>query len=139
MKEQIKGILQQNRKAHIELRGKLSAFRQANAETKESFGEAQARADFQKMVPVMEDLFVLKQRARSQINAILTPEQRAKLERIRTERRSKQQIQIATLRLRHRAQVRNILDQTMTKIQSILTSDQQRKMEPILNNNSCSD
>ncbi len=91
------------------------------------------------MVPVMEDLFVLKQRARSQINAILTPEQRAKLERIRTERRSKQQIQIATLRLRHRAQVRNILDQTMTKIQSILTSDQQRKMEPILNNNSCSD
>jgi DNA-binding MarR family transcriptional regulator len=91
------------------------------------------------MVPVMEDLFVLKQRTRSQINLVLTPEQRTKLEKIRTERRSKQQIQIATLRLRHRAQVRNILDQTMTKIQSILTSDQQRKMEPILNNNSCSD
>ena len=90
-KEQIKGILQQNRKAHQELTGKLSAFRQANAETKDSFGEAQARADFQTMVPVMEDLFVLKQRTRSQINAVLTPEQRAKLEKIRTERRSKHQ------------------------------------------------
>jgi len=90
-KEQIKGILQQNRKAHQELTGKLSTFRQANAETKDSFGEAQARADFQKMVPAMEDLFVLKQRARSQINAVLTPEQRAKLEKIRTERRSERQ------------------------------------------------
>jgi protein CpxP len=90
-KEQIKGILQQNRKARQELTGKLSAFRQANAETKDSFGEAQARADFQKMVPVMEDLFVLKQRTRSQINVVLTPEQCAKLEKIRTERRSKHQ------------------------------------------------
>ena len=90
-KEQITGILQQNRKAHQELTGKLSTFRQANAETKDSFGEAQARADFQKMVPVMEDLFVLKQQARSQINAVLTPEQLAKLEKIRTERRSKYQ------------------------------------------------
>ncbi len=43
------------------------------------------------MVPVMEDLFVLKQRTRSRINAVLTLEQRAKLEKIRTERRSKQQ------------------------------------------------
>lgn len=90
-KEQIKGILQQNREARQELREKLSAFRQANAETKDSFDEAKARADFQKMVPVMEDLFVLKQRTRSQINAVLTPEQLAKLEKIRTERRSKHQ------------------------------------------------
>ncbi len=59
----------------------------------------------------------------------LTSDQQAQVERIV----QKHQIQIATLRLTHRAQVRHILDQIMTEIQTILTPDQQRKMEPILN------
>ena len=76
---QIKTIMQGERGKMQPLQQQLRQNEQAqNAATTGDFNEAQARAFAQKQTQIMNDLIVEKQRMKSQIYAVLTPEQRQK-------------------------------------------------------------
>jgi Spy/CpxP family protein refolding chaperone len=76
---QIKTILADERGKTAPLRQQLRQNEQAqNAATNGSFDEAQARAFAGKQAQIMSDLMVEKQRAKSQIYSLLTPDQRQK-------------------------------------------------------------
>jgi periplasmic protein CpxP/Spy len=62
---------------------------QQNAAINGNFDEAQARAFASKQAQIMSDLIVEKQRTKSQIYAVLTPEQRQKAQQLMQERQQK--------------------------------------------------
>ena len=64
---------------------------QQNAAINGNFDEAQARAFANKQAQIMSDLIVEKQRTKSQIYAVLTPEQRQKAQQLMAERQQKMQ------------------------------------------------
>ena len=64
---------------------------QQNAAINGNFDEAQARAFASKQAQIMSDLIVERQRAKSQIYAVLTPEQRQKAQQLLQERQQKMQ------------------------------------------------
>jgi protein CpxP len=64
---------------------------QQNAAINGNFDEAQARAFANKQAQIMSDLMVEKQRTKSQIYAVLTPEQRQKAQQLMQERQQKMQ------------------------------------------------
>lgn len=64
---------------------------QQNAAINGNFDEAQARAFATKQAQIMSDLIVEKQRTKSQIYAVLTPEQRQKAQQLMQERQQKMQ------------------------------------------------
>ena len=61
------------------------------ANSNPTFNENQARLFATKQVGIMTDLMVEKQRTRSQILAVLTPEQRQKMQQLMQERRQRRQ------------------------------------------------
>lgn len=76
---QIKSIMQTERSKTQPLMQQMRQNEQAqNATINGNFDEAQARAFAQKQTQIMNDLIVEKQRTKSQIYAVLTPEQRQK-------------------------------------------------------------
>jgi Spy/CpxP family protein refolding chaperone len=76
---QIKTILADERSKTMPLRQQLRQNEQAqNAAINGAFDEAQARAFASKQAQIMSDLMVEKQRAKSQIYSVLTPDQRQK-------------------------------------------------------------
>ena len=76
---QIKSILADERTKIAPLMQQMRQNEQAqNSTVNGSFDEAQARAFAGKQAQIMSDLIVEKQRAKSQIYAVLTPEQRQK-------------------------------------------------------------
>jgi len=56
-----------------------------------NFDEDKARQAFQKSVLAIEEAFILRARIKSEINAVLTPEQLAELQQIRAENASRRQ------------------------------------------------
>lgn len=64
---------------------------QQNAAINGNFDEAQARAFASKQAQIMSDLIVEKERTKSQIYAVLTPEQRQKAQQLMQERQQKMQ------------------------------------------------
>lgn len=89
---QIKSIMQAERTKVQPLMQQLRQNEQAqNATINGSFDEAQARAFANKQTQIMSDLIVEKQRTKSQIYAVLTPEQRQKAQQLMQEHRQKMQ------------------------------------------------
>ena len=62
-----------------------------NAAITGDFNESQARAFAQKQTQIMNDLIVEKQRTKSQIYAVLTPEQRQKALQLMQQREQRHQ------------------------------------------------
>src|SRR5215467_888960 len=84
---QVKSILADERTRTAPLMRQMRQNEQAqNAAVTGSFDEAQARAFAGKQAQIMSDLIVEKQRAKSQIYAVLTPDQRAKAAQLLQER-----------------------------------------------------
>jgi periplasmic protein CpxP/Spy len=89
---QIKTIMQSERSKMKPLTQQLRQNEQAqNAATTGDFNEAQARAFAQKQTQIMNDLIVEKQRMKSQIYAVLTPEQRQKALQLMQQREQRHQ------------------------------------------------
>jgi Spy/CpxP family protein refolding chaperone len=80
---QIKGIMQAQKSKVQPLMQQLRQNRQAeNANITGSFDENQARAFANKQSQIMSDLIVEQERTKSQIYAVLTPEQRQKAQQL---------------------------------------------------------
>lgn len=89
---QIKGIMQAQRTKVQPLMQQLRQNEQAeNATINGTFDEAQARAFAGKQTQIMSDLIVEKERTKSQIYAVLTPEQRQKAQQLMQEHQQKMQ------------------------------------------------
>jgi protein CpxP len=89
---QIKSIMQTQRGKIQPLMQELRQNEQAqDGSINGTFDEAQARAFAQKQTQIMSDLIVEKQRTKSQIYAVLTPEQRQKAQQLRQEHQQKMQ------------------------------------------------
>jgi periplasmic protein CpxP/Spy len=89
---QIKTIMQGERGKMQPLQQQLRQNEQAqNAATTGDFNEAQARAFAQKQTQIMNDLIVEKQRMKSQIYAVLTPDQRQKALQLMQQREQRHQ------------------------------------------------
>jgi Spy/CpxP family protein refolding chaperone len=89
---QIKNIMQAERGKTKPLMQQLRQNEQAqNSAINGTFDEAQARAFAQKQTQIMNDLIVEKQRTKSQIYAVLTPEQRQKALQLMQEHEQKMQ------------------------------------------------
>lgn len=89
---QIKSIMQAERAKTKPLMQQLRQNSQAqNAAITGNFDEGQARAFASKQTQIMSDLIVEKERAKSQIYAVLTPEQRQKAQQLMQERQEKRQ------------------------------------------------
>lgn len=56
-----------------------------------NFDEEKARQAFQESVPAIEEAFVIRARIKSEVNAVLTPEQIEELQQVRAEKTSKKQ------------------------------------------------
>ncbi len=85
-REAIRGILQDTRTQIGPHREALQEGReQMRALDPSAFDETAVRAIAQKQAKELEDIMVIAQKARSQIWAVLTPEQREKAKQIRTE------------------------------------------------------
>jgi periplasmic protein CpxP/Spy len=92
---QIKSILQTEHARIQPLKQQLRQNQQAQGTpTTGAFDEAQARAFAGKQAQIMSDLIVEKQRTKSQIYAVLTPDQRTKAQELMQEREQR--------RLQHR-------------------------------------
>jgi periplasmic protein CpxP/Spy len=91
-KTQIKTIMQAERPKIQPLMQQLRQNEQAqNAAITGDFNESQARAFAQKQTQIMNDLIVEKQRTKSQIYAVLTPEQRQKALQLMQQREQRHQ------------------------------------------------
>jgi Spy/CpxP family protein refolding chaperone len=89
---QIKSIMADGKTRIKPLMEQLRQNRQAeNASSNGAFDENQARAFANKQSAIMADLMVEKQRTRSQVYAVLTPEQRQKAQQLMQERRQHRQ------------------------------------------------
>ncbi len=89
---QIKSILQAEKTKIQPLRQQLRQNEQAeNASVSGSFDETQARAFAGKQAQMMTDLIVEKQRTKSEIYAVLTPDQRAKAQQLMQARQQRRQ------------------------------------------------
>jgi periplasmic protein CpxP/Spy len=89
---QIKSIMQAERGKIQPLIVQLRQNEQAqNANVNSTFDEAQARAFAGKQTQIMSDLIVEKQRTKSQIYAVLTPEQRQKSQQLIEQHQQKMQ------------------------------------------------
>jgi periplasmic protein CpxP/Spy len=89
---QINTIMQSERAKMQPLTQQLRQNEQAqNAATSGDFNETEARAFAQKQTQIMNDLIVEKQRVKSQIYAVLTPEQRQKALQLMQQREQRQQ------------------------------------------------
>jgi periplasmic protein CpxP/Spy len=89
---QIKAIMQGERGKMQPLQQQLRQNEQAqDAATTGDFNELQARAFAQKQTQIMNDLIVEKQRMKSQIYAVLTPEQRQKALQLMQQREQRHQ------------------------------------------------
>jgi protein CpxP len=89
---QIKGIMAGEKSKIRPLMQQLRQNEQAeNANINGSFNENQARAFAGKQAQIMSDLIVEKQRIRSQVYAVLTPEQRQKAQQLMQEREQRWQ------------------------------------------------
>jgi periplasmic protein CpxP/Spy len=89
---QIKSILADERSKIKPLMQQMRQNEQAqNAAMNGSFDEAQARAFAGKQAQIMSDLIVEKQRAKSQIYAVLTPDQRQKALQLMQEHQQRRQ------------------------------------------------
>jgi periplasmic protein CpxP/Spy len=89
---QIKGIMAGEKPKIQPLMQQLSQNQQAqNANINGTFDENQARAFAGKQAQIMTDLIVEKQRMRSEVYAVLTPEQRQKAQQLMQERQQRRQ------------------------------------------------
>jgi protein CpxP len=89
---QIKGIMADGRTKTMPLKQQLRQNEQAeNANINGTFDATQTRAFAGKQAQIMTDLIVEKQRTRSQIYAVLTPEQRQKAQQLMQERQQRRQ------------------------------------------------
>lgn len=89
---QIKTIMQGERAKMQPLNQQLRQNEQAqNAATTGDFNELQARAFAQKQTQIMNDVIVEKQRMKSQIYTVLTPEQRQKALQLMQQREQRHQ------------------------------------------------
>jgi protein CpxP len=89
---QIKGIMADEKSRMMPLMQQLRQNKQAeNANINGTFNETQARAFASKQAQIMTDLMVEKQRTRSQVYAVLTPEQRQKAQQLMQERQQRRQ------------------------------------------------
>ncbi|MGZ4877851.1 MAG: Spy/CpxP family protein refolding chaperone [Candidatus Angelobacter sp.] len=89
---QIKGIMAEEKAKIMPMMQQLRQNEQAeNANVNGSFDENQARAFAGKQAQLMTDLIVEKERARSQVYAVLTPEQRQKALQLMQERQQHRQ------------------------------------------------
>jgi len=89
---QIKSIMADGKTRMKPLIEQLRQNHQAeSADSNGTFNENQARALANKQAGIMADLMVEKQRTRSQIFAVLTPEQRQKAQQLMHERRQRRQ------------------------------------------------
>jgi Spy/CpxP family protein refolding chaperone len=91
-KTQIKGIMADEKTKIMPMMQQLRQNEQAeNANVNGSFDENQARAFAGKQAQLMTDLIVEKERTRSQVYALLTPEQRQKALQLMQERQQHRQ------------------------------------------------
>ncbi|MCU1219853.1 MAG: pilus assembly/Cpx signaling pathway, periplasmic inhibitor/zinc-resistance associated protein [Candidatus Angelobacter sp.] len=91
-KTQIKGIIAEEKTKIKPMLQQLRQNEQAeNANVNGSFDENQARAFAKKQAQLMTDLIVEKERTRSQVYALLTPEQRQKALQLMQERQQHRQ------------------------------------------------
>ena len=89
---QIKSIMADGKTRMKPLIEQLRQNRQAEpANSNGTFNEGQARLFATKQASIMTDLMVEKQRTRSQIFAVLTPEQRQKAQQLMQERQQRRQ------------------------------------------------
>ncbi|HLK52520.1 MAG TPA: Spy/CpxP family protein refolding chaperone [Candidatus Angelobacter sp.] len=89
---QIKGIMATEKTKIKPLMQQMRQNQQAqDANINGSFDENQARAFAGKQAQIMTDLIVEKQRMRSEVNAVLTPEQRQKAQQLMLERQQRRQ------------------------------------------------
>lgn len=89
---QIKGIVQAEKGKMKPMMQQLRQNEQAqDAATTGTFDENQARTFANKQTQIMSDLIVEKQRIKSQIYAVLTPEQRQKAQQLLQEREQRRQ------------------------------------------------
>ena len=89
---QIKGIMADGKTRTMPLMQQLRKNEQAeNANINGTFNEAEARTFASKQAQLTTDLIVEKQRTRSQIYAVLTPEQRQKAQQLMQERQQRRQ------------------------------------------------
>jgi Spy/CpxP family protein refolding chaperone len=89
---QIKSIMQAQKGKVQPLMQQLRQNRQAeNANITGSFDENQARAFANKQTQIMSDLIVEQERTKSQIYAVLTPEQRQKAQQLMQQRQQRMQ------------------------------------------------
>jgi protein CpxP len=89
---QIKGIMAGEKPKIQPLMQQLRQNQQAqNANINGTFDENQARAFAGKQAQIMTDLIVEKQRMRSEVYAVLTPEQRQKAQQLMQERQQRRQ------------------------------------------------
>jgi protein CpxP len=89
---QIKGILAEEKTKIKPITQQLRQNEQAeNANINGNFDETQARAFAGKQAQLMTDLIVEKQRTRSKVYAVLTPEQRQKAQQLMQERQQRRQ------------------------------------------------
>jgi protein CpxP len=89
-KTQIKGILQAQKAKTQPLREQLRQSRLSqNNSTAGTFDEAQARAFANQQAQIMSNLIVERERTKSQIFAVLTPDQRQKAQQLMQEHRQR--------------------------------------------------
>jgi len=89
---QIKGIMADEKTKIKPMMQQLRQNQQAeDASINGSFDENQARAFANKQAQLMTDLIVEKERMRSQVYAVLTPEQRQKAQQLMQERQQRRQ------------------------------------------------
>ena len=89
---QIKGIMAGEKTKIKPLMQQMRQNQQAqNANINGTFDENQARAFAGKQAQIMTDLIVEKQRMRSEVYAVLTPEQRQKAQQLMQERQQRRQ------------------------------------------------
>jgi periplasmic protein CpxP/Spy len=89
---QIKGLMADEKTKIKPIKQQLRQNEEAqNANINGTFDEAQARAFAGKQAQLMTDLIVEKQRLKSQIFAVLTPEQRQKAQQLMQERQQSRQ------------------------------------------------
>jgi len=89
---QIKGIMASEKTKIQPLMQQLRQNQQEqNANINGSFNENQARTFAGKQIQIMSDLIVERQRMRSEVYAVLTPEQRQKAQQLMQERQQRRQ------------------------------------------------
>ena len=89
---QIKGIMSAEREKMKPMMQQMRQNQQAQeANINGTFDENQARAFAGKQAQIMTDLMVEKQRMRSEVFAVLTPEQRQKAQQLMQERQARRQ------------------------------------------------